>query len=707
MTRTSHRAPAVLLVVALLTSLVAVTAVRAAEPAEGTLSADVTEVTWTGLPQAPAFPTGDVGGQCLPAELDPGDVTCDHFLLTVDVDESFWADKLGGVRVAIDFPDGVDYELGVYRPGEVMPVASSATAASPEVVFIKNATGVYEVRATPYTNVNLDPYTGLAELTIVEADDPVSPGFQAFKGTEVAGEPPAEDFANPTTAYDGEPLTFQTVDVGRESAEPTIGVDKDGVAFYASGAFDGPGGALARTEIKRSTDGGKAWEDVTPKVADHAKHVATLDPYVYVEEDSGRVFDLDLSAADKLLSYSDDKGETWQTTQPFDPTNAVNDHQTIFAGPAPEGFPLPTLDPAFEEIVYYCFNKVIEAVCSRSLDGGATWSRTGAPAFPGFDPGAGGLCGGLHGHIATDNAGRLFLPKGHCGKPWIGISEDAGTTWEQVLVADMGFPEQQSSVDADAQDNLYYVWYDDVQQLPYLATSTDHGRTWSTPRMIAPPGVTEVQWPTVAAGDAGRITIGFPCSRAEGELAKSITRPWDYCVVMSTNVLDDDPTFISNTANPTGDPVHRGECPGRCGNMYDFLDIIVAPAEAGGQVWAAYTDTCTGRAYVEGPGPDGETGTEDDVLFPTCNTDPTAPGFDGSNDNASADMRGFAVKQLTGPILAAGADGPADGDGGPSGAPAEDEDTSGGPSLPATGGGLAALALGALSGGIVLRRRRD
>ena len=192
-------------------------------------------------------------------------------------------------------------------------------------------------------------------------------------------------------------------------------------------------------------------------------------------------------------------------------------------------------------------------------------------------------------------------------------------------------PDNQSSIASDARNNLYYVWYDSKHQLPYLATSRDGGRTWSKPLMVAPPGVREVQWPTVYAGAAGRIAIGFPGTNV-GDMGDK-TRPWDHHVVVSNNALADSPTFVSNISNRATDPVHRGDCPGRCGNMLDFLDVTIAPVAGPGTgpvnpVWATVVDTCTAVRQ--------------------CNTT-REPGFvDGGGDGVAADMQGIAVKQVGG-----------------------------------------------------------
>jgi hypothetical protein len=217
----------------------------------------------------------------------------------------------------------------------------------------------------------------------------------------------------------------------------------------------------------------------------------------------------------------------------------------------------------------------------------------------------------------SDSQGRVFLPKGHCGFPWVAISEDGADTWRRVEINDyIGSADTHTAVAADAADNLYAAWFDPRDRLPYLATSTDHGSTWSTPLMIAPPGVHEVNFPAIAAGDRGRIAITFPGTTSRN--TADGRRPWSSYVVVSTNALDADPLFVWTTANPAGDPIHRGDCgPGRCGGMFDFLDIVVSPAD--GSVWASATDTCTGDC-VSGTG-------------------------------APSAMDGVAIRQLRGPSL--------------------------------------------------------
>ncbi len=428
---------------------------------------------------------------------------------------------------------------------------------------------------------------------------PVAGKKQAYHGTKILKKIKDEP-KNKPVRYNGPRLKVQAVPVGREAAEPTVGVLKNGTAFFAAGTFDGPGG-LARTKIMRSKDGGLKWDSIQPVIAgDISEPPQTLDPYVYVDPDGGRVFSIDLYVGSSYLLYSDNEGDTWERN-PAASGNFVNDHQTIYSGPPPEGIETN----GYPEILYYCFNRVSDSSCGRSMDGGQTFVPTGEPAFFGEDQEAGGFCGGLHGQVATDHKGRVFLPKGHCNRPWVAMSEDAGASWQRVQVTKfIRTAGPHIEIATDAADNVYLVWWSRNRKLPYLAISRDHGMTWGPPRMIAPPGVRQSNFPTIAAGDRGRIAILFPGSTTKSR--EEATRPWNDYLVVSTNALSKNPLFVSTTVNDPKDPVRRGNCNGRCGGMFDFLDIFVSPHD--GSVWAAISDTCVELCVETPTGPQKSVG---------------------------------------------------------------------------------------------------
>lgn len=755
-----------LLVCLLVGTMLAATPVAfAADPSEGSVSPASPTTTWTGQAITPAQPvvtSGETDG-CPPAEADPANAVCDHFIITVDVPADAYTSQAGVLKITVTFEDGDDYDVAIYRPGDdpaTAPINSSASSDNPEVLTVPNPTGVYEFRAAPFTV--LGPYSAVAELSFTDLSgvaDPRSPGFQAYTAQRIspADLPALTDIAdvddqkdafgdllggrtdgvvsNQAAAYKGNPLVFSTHDVGRSAREPTLGVDLEGNIYYAAAGFDSelnsPAMSFARTKIMRSNDGGQSFQSVSPTLGGEENTIPPIsgDPYVWVDEVTGRVFSIDLQQlVNNVVLFTDDGGENWTFSVP-DVTSTVTDHQTLTSGPAPAALAPLAIGPGFEgRMVYYCFNRIAESTCTRSFDGGLTFSRTGVPAYVGIDPTEADdlfLCGGLHGHITIAPDGALLLPKGHCGIPQLAISDDGGTTWRVEIIPGPGAQDTHLSVDADSAGNYYFTWFDDILKLPFLVTSTDKGVTWTDPVMIAPPGVVQVTWPTVYAGDPGRISLGYACNRSKAADQTSLSRPWDYCVTTSINALDPEPTFLSNIGNPIDDPMHRGNCPDRCGNVLDFLDTMAAVPQAGGRTYAAYTDTCTSNIFQDGSGTD----------FPQCNITANALGFDGDLDNASNDDRGFAVIQTCGPSVwesvgditdscqaaplaeptAVPVAAPA-----PAATPAPAPVASAAPAaggapatsgsgLPATGGGFAVLAALALAGASAAgtRRRRD
>lgn len=593
----------------------------AATPENGSISPDSPTVTWTGGPLLASNPLS-----CRDAEL-----TCDHFALTIVPPSQ---DFVVTVRVAAT-RTGDDIDLFVRGPNG-NTIASSGTSGGVEEVLLSNPPGgTYTVVVQPFLVLPppLGPgtYSGFAAI----GNPPSDEVFRAYNGAlftaNFVGVPSSTPAKAPPLARQFQ-VSFNYV--GRQAAEPTIGVDKNNTGFFAAGTFDSPVGVsgvarLARTVVMRSKDKGTTWQPVSPILLGETSDTDpdfSLDPYLHVDTVTGRLFSFDLNVACSEGIFSDDEGVSWQHSFPC--ANPVNDHLTIIS--APPGTALTTQPTGtYPRMLYYCFNRVVDSSCERSSDGGLTYVPT-APAFTGSDPNAGSVCGGLTGHLAADSQGRIFLPKGHCGLPWVASSADGGETWTRVkITSNTPMADHEVTLAVDTADNIYAVWQDGTFRLPFLSVSGDHGITWSTPIMLAPPGVHEVNFPTITAGDPGRIAILFPGS--ESLDFSDPTRPWNIYIVMSVNALAANPTFIWTMANDQSDPVHRGDCgPGRCdaqdgGSMFDFLHIQVSPAD--GAFWGTASKTC-----VTDPDP-----------AKNCVTNPQAqklrPG------------QGFAIRQVRGPSL--------------------------------------------------------
>ena len=412
----------------------------------------------------------------------------------------------------------------------------------------------------------------------------------------------------------------------QQAGEPTLGVTNKGTVFYVT--------LTGSPDIIRSENNGRSWKTVSPTLPTGSKaHRVSFDPYVYVDDAEGadRIFTIDLTVACSYLSFSDDEGKSW-ITNPLACGRPVNDHQTLFSGP-----PALSLTAVYPNVVYYCWNDVGSSSCSKSLDGGLTFVDTGSPAFQGIDPLAeapgydpenrfdvGSYCGGLHGHGHVGQDGTVYLPKGHCGQPWLAISTTEGATWERIQVAKNGVAHHEASVATDRKGNIYYAW-SARDRLIYLAISKNGGKSWTKPTMVGAPGVNETNLPSLDVGAPGQVAIAYMGTenspgRPFPKNTGTTTNPdcfvaqlpcptppeykdttWHGYMTITKNALDKNPTFFSTTVNDQKDPLKRGACgPGRCGlDILDFIDITIAPD---GQVWSSWVDACT----VACSGPKGE-----------------------------------------------------------------------------------------------------
>lgn len=433
------------------------------------------------------------------------------------------------------------------------------------------------------------------------------------------------------TAFPGRPPTFDLVKVSdRISPEPTIGITRDGTVFYPAAAFDGPAG-YPRTVYMRSTDGGESWEEANPEMAGVETHPTTWDPYVYTDPTTGRIYAMDMGpdVTCNKVSWSDDGGETWVTREGAC-IPGVNDHPTLFAGPA-----IPaTVTPVYPNQLYLCTNQITDSLCYTSPDGGITWAAT-QPPYLGYDRGQigvdpndpfgavfEGFCGGLHGHgqVSWAEDGTVYLGREWCGRPMVAYSEDGGLHWHPIPVAyDPKYTpsEHDISVGTDMEGNAYALWVGNEGRSVYLARSFDRGRSWEEPIEVTAPNVTGAKLPSLVAGSKGRVAFLYvgtenPHGHDVDAMEEGCDDPedrscyehpdaydnatWNAYVGTSLDAHTEDPVFATVTANPRDEPLKRGGCSGRCfgdsGGMYDFLDINVHPVT--GRIWAALVDVCSG-----------------------------------------------------------------------------------------------------------------
>ncbi len=442
-------------------------------------------------------------------------------------------------------------------------------------------------------------------LMLIRPGDPVTAGSITAE-VSAGGKAVAHSNGKPV-AYRGPRPEARFYRTGLPSGEPTIAITKKGELFFPSIDVN----RANHVEVLRSSDKGKSWEIVSPRIGPANAHPVSLDPYVYADPDTNRIFNIDLTVACSLLSFSDDKGETW-ITNPLACGRPVNDHQTLFGGP-------PAVSPTvrYPNILYYCWNDVASSSCSKSLDGGLTFHPTGSPAFTGVQPSAAEedepapFCGGLHGHGVVGRDGTVYIPKESCLQPWLAISRDEGRTWENLKVSNISAGDGilDPSVDVDKKGNIYYVWTGGDRRI-YYTSSTDGGKTWNKATVVSPPGVHEANLATLDAGGVGKVAIAFmgsanskwrhDCAKKQQSCPDSsdyMETTWNGYVTTTTDGLAEDPVFLSTPVNPPNDPIARARCgPGRCGLVFDFIDVVIAPD---GSPYATFVDACGGMCTEE------------------------------------------------------------------------------------------------------------
>ena len=418
--------------------------------------------------------------------------------------------------------------------------------------------------------------------------------FYHFAGGINALNQSAVDAANITANLTGNNTPFYAngtyFGIGFTTFEPTLGITNTGSIFFTNYRGTGDG-----THIIKGTNYGQDWEDVgpfNPIFPTTGQVPSSNDPYVYVDKWTDRIVKFDMHALTAMfVEYSDDDGSSWSIPLTAEGYYSTQDHQSIASMPDVNGI-------GFHESIYvFCINTGASAVgpqCSRSLNGGVTWDIQ-RPGYPIGEP----QCSGLHGHVAGGSDGSVYRGNPSCEGPAVYRSLDGGYTWTEHTISTTvgmqdGWHNHEVAVAVDEGGNVHTTWIA-TDNMPYYAYSRDQGDTWSEPMMIAAPGVNQTGFPTIFAGDKGRVALGY--IGLQGDL--DMVSGWNGYMAVLTDAFNEYPLITSVSVNLFEDPLDSSEDCGnvRCGGFGDFIDIEI---DDEGRPWIALAHNVRNQEGIVG-----------------------------------------------------------------------------------------------------------
>lgn len=396
--------------------------------------------------------------------------------------------------------------------------------------------------------------------------------------------------------------------------EPTYGTDPTPPAStYAVFRSDLEGGeptlapldaaralVVAGTKVLRlEPDGG--YTDVTPPV--EATLDQTLDPFLYADQATGRVYFSQLSQCLRMW-WTDDGGATW-LGNPEVCAGPEQHHQKITVGDGP----LPgvrAVHVATMNLASWLTTDELVIFHTRSLDGGLTWSENvnkakdadGAPEARNIgNIAAGGAAGQV---LAIAYLCDRFVDAEY-GGVGIGRTTDYGVTWQWQRIAPGGG--RCEGIDPGlwlTDDGHAYAAWEDISAGTghvWWAASADAGQTWGEPRAIPTPGLGSFVF-TDAAATKDRLAVAF-LATPDTQLGPTQAPGWArwFPYVATLDLADAGASW--QVGRLQEDPVQLGpicmdgpKCLDGARNLLDFIDVQVGPA---GNVFIAYPDGCEGE----------------------------------------------------------------------------------------------------------------
>lgn len=414
---------------------------------------------------------------------------------------------------------------------------------------------------------------------------------------------------------------------GFGGSESRIGVTASGALIYEPAVLTpGPGGLAylpdapgPRTQTSASPAGlaiahdlGASWSFVRPS----GMTWESQDHQGFVDRATGRFFWYALNAnpvpqdgispleqppgEEAHLLWTADDGATWTHTSACCP--AFSENPRFTAAPAPAGGS-PTRN-AYPNVVYFCANSSIllfspagARICSRSLDGGTTWTATSVlftkPVPQHSECGTSGEdfapTDGNYPQAAAD--GSLYVKVECGGHTFLARSDDEGASWPILRRATSGSGSPGAKVPLeipagdelrlDQADNLYLVSH--VSQKLTLRVSRDHGLTWGPAWDVVAPGVAAGEQWYVAVRERGHVAVSY-LGQAQGQSG------WSGFLTETTHALDADPVFVSASLNdPTRPLMTSSSLQGAPSVLVDYVGADIGPD---GTPWASFVQDC-------------------------------------------------------------------------------------------------------------------
>ncbi len=398
-----------------------------------------------------------------------------------------------------------------------------------------------------------------------------------------------------TPRYKTYPAPFPQI--GGDGAEPSIGVNGNtGKVMFQSGL------ETIRISFDDSTSPARTTWTLIPSLI---TSLFSLDPVLFTDKATNRTFVSQLDGGCSLTEYTDDDGANW-TLSVGCGIPAGLDHQSVGGGayaPVP-----PIAHSSYPNSVIYCSQNLVSAICSRSDDGGFTFGA-GVPIY------SLSQCGGRHGRVKVAPDGTQYVPNSACdSNQGLAVSQDNGLTWAVRAVPGSTVGESDPAIGI-GKTNTIYFGYQNGDGSPRVAVSKDRGNTWIyNVNVGTAPGIKNIVFPAVVAGDDNRAAFAFLGSTTAGDFGNSSfagvwhlyisttfnggqtwttvdATPTDPVQVGSINIQDGvQPADRRITSNMSTSVVDRGDR-----NLLDFIDITV---DSVGRVLVAYADGCTGSCVT-------------------------------------------------------------------------------------------------------------